>query len=198
MASSNLKKTRPGLSFYLPKQVAVELAISEHKRRWMNPNNILESVGYYRYFYGTLQSIVSDISESLKLPEDLIINEYESLLYSGATPDRAYVFGAGSPGLISLIPLDSEKPTQEDGILIRQLSNHYRKKKEDTRPQIIRRVRNEDWETWRWHVTEKLETLTMESRTFLQDQLLKDQRLHPDLYQGLAEFVSNMESEDKG
>jgi hypothetical protein len=196
MVENKARRAPPTISFHLPRQVAHELSNWESKRRYAQERkNILSSIDYYRYVYTTLKSVVLDVNESLKLPDDFIYDKFDDLLHLGSSPHKPFIRGDGNkPGLIALMPLNPEAPKFEDGHMWRYLSSFYQCRTPRTRAVLVRRIKNNEWESWQTQIIDELDDLTMSARTFLQAQLLIDQQQHPGYYQGWA----GVSSQDDG
>lgn len=167
-----------GISFHFPGQVAFWLRIAEHKRIRHNPLSIADNLNYYLFVWGIIESVMVDISGTLKVPAKEIVDVYESLLYLGSTPDRPFKISKKpwlvneGPGLISLIPVEPERINLDAEGYFRELNVLFIER--NGRTIQAKKISNSQWTMWRTRCEKELGTRHNAFMGVMMDQLKDD------------------------
>lgn len=191
-------KKLPGIRFYVPAQVAYELAVAEHKRIRMKPEDILSCLDYYSYFFRIILAILTDPKKSMKLMELEHVDRYRDLLIKGTTPNNPVSLETGEvPGLRALLPLkmrpkEPDAPEEYNGQLIRRVKRMFKRNK-NGRVVPVRILLDSTWEELKGQCIDELEILATQIKTFIQLQLREDARIKQEDFEFITQEGSSHE-----
>lgn len=193
--TSRRKKIIPGIKFYPPAQIAYELAVAEHKRIRMHPENITDCYEFFMYYWGIILAIITDPAKSMRLPEESIVNEYKDLLFKGSSfIDPVNLDDDDLPGLSALLPIATENPVTVSDQPAREMKRLW----EITNKGKVQRVgilSNSTWERYKSDCIRELFALTMQIKTLLQMQLKADPNIKQEDFEYIRAEVDEQLSE---